>query len=75
MKDRLAVEVMPGCEDDKTAALNTITELRARVTALEAELDAVKSSRDGYMREAGATKQQLKMQRREIEKLKGQNHG
>ncbi len=75
LKDRLAVEVMPGCEDDKTAALNTITELRARVTALEAELDAVKSSRDGYMREAGATKQQLKMQRREIEKLKGQNHG
>lgn len=71
LKDRLAVEVMPGCEDDKTAALKTITELRARVTALEAELDAVKSSRDGYMRENASMKSQMAMQRKEIQKLKG----
>lgn len=71
LKDRLAVELMPGGEEDKTAAINTIQELRARVVALEAELDAVKASRDGFMREAGAMKQQLKMQRREIDKLKG----
>jgi hypothetical protein len=75
LKDRLAVELMPGCEEDKTAAITTIQELRARVVTLEAELDAVKASRDGFMREAGAMKQQLKMQRKEIEKLKGQNHG
>ena len=75
LKDRLAVELMPGCEEDKTAAINTIQELRARVVTLEAELDAVKASRDGYMREAAAMKQQLKMQRREIENLKGQNNG
>ncbi len=71
LKDRLAVEVMPGCEDDKTAAMNTITELRARVTALEAELDAVKSSRDGYMRENASMKSQMAMQRKEIKNLKG----
>ena len=71
LKDRLAIEVMPVSEDEKTSALNTIQELRARVAALEAELYAVKASRDGFMRESSAMKQQLKMQRREIEKLKG----
>lgn len=75
LKDRLAAELMPGCEEDKTAAIKTIQELRARVVVLEAELDAVKASRDGFMREAAAMKQQLKMQRNEIDKLKGQNRG
>jgi len=75
LKDRLAVESMPGCDDDKTAALDTITELRARVVVLEAELDAVKASRDVYMRESSSMKRQMAMQRKEIEKLKGQDHG
>jgi hypothetical protein len=75
LKDRLSVEVMPGSEYAKTEALNTINELRARVVALEAELDAVKASRDGFMREAGAMKKQMAMQRKEIDKLKGKNHG
>ena len=75
LKDRLAVEAMPGCDDDKTAALDTITELRARVVVLEAELDAVKASRDVYMRESSSMKRQMAMQRKEIEKLKGQDHG
>jgi len=66
---------MPGCDDDKTAALDTITELRARVVVLEAELDAVKASRDVYMRESSSMKRQMAMQRKEIEKLKGQDHG
>lgn len=75
LKDRLAVEVMPGDRDDKAAALATIQELRNRVKVLEVELDAVKASRDQYMREAGAMKQQLKMQRKEIDKLKGVSDG
>lgn len=71
LKDRLAVELMPGCEEDKTAAITTIQELRARVVTLEAELDAVKASRDKYMVENASMKSQMAMQRKEIQKLKG----
>jgi hypothetical protein len=68
LSDRLAVEAMDASEEEKTAAANTIAELRHQVQALEAELNAVKVSRDTYMRENGELKNQIKMMRRQAEK-------
>ena len=70
LKDRLAVEMMAGTEEDKAEALRTIQGLRGRIKSLEAELDAVKTSRDIFMRENGQMKRQLGMQRKEIANLK-----
>ena len=70
LKDRLAVEMMAGTEEDKAEALRTIQGLRDRIKSLEAELDAVKTSRDIFMRENGQMKRQLGMQRKEIANLK-----
>ncbi|MBI3162195.1 MAG: hypothetical protein HYZ23_06780 [Chloroflexi bacterium] len=69
LKDRLAVEAMPVTEEEKTAAADTIASLRTHVKTLEAELGAVKASRDTYQRENGQLKKQLAMQRKEISKL------
>jgi FtsZ-binding cell division protein ZapB len=69
--DRLAVEVMDASEEEKTSASETIAELRNQVKSLEAELDAVKGSRDTYMRENAELKKQVAMMQRQIKKLGG----
>lgn len=74
LKDRLAVEQMAGSEEDRLAASRTIDGLRAQVRKLEAELEAVKTSRDTYQRENGELKRQCAQQRREIDKLRAK-HG
>ena len=67
LKDALAAGQLP--EDEIQSATEIITELRARIKALEAELDAVKSSRDSYMVENQSLKTQCSMQRKKLKKL------
>lgn len=71
LRDRLAVEAMDVSEEEKTLAAETIRELRAQVTTLEAELSAVKTSRDTYMREASEAKKQINYWRKKAEKAEG----
>lgn len=68
LRDRLAVEAMDASEEEKLQAAETITELRERVRVLEIELDAVKGSRDTYMRENAELKKQVKYWRNQAEK-------
>lgn len=68
LRDRLAVESMDVSEEEKTAAAETIRELRAQVKAMEAELDAVKASRDTYMRENAELKKQINYLRKQADK-------
>lgn len=68
LRDRLAVEAIDASEEEKTAAAALIAELRARVKALEAELSAVKASRDTYMRESGEKDRQINYWRKQAEK-------
>ena len=67
LKDALAANQLP--EDEIQSAAEIIAELRARVKALEAELDAVKSSRDSYMVENGELKKQCASQRNQLKKF------
>lgn len=69
LADRLAVEAMDASEEEKTAAAFTIKELREQVATLEAELSAVKASRDTYMRESTELKKQVKYWRSQAEKV------
>lgn len=69
LRDRLAVESMPGTEDDKLQAQETIAELRARVKALEAENDALKVSRDGLMTKVAEMQRQVNYWRKRAEKV------
>ena len=67
LKDALAANQLP--EEEIQSAAEIIAELRARVKALEAELDAVKSSRDGYMVENAELKKQCASQRNQLKKF------
>ena len=67
LKDALAANQLP--EDEIQSASEIIADLRALVKSLEAELDAVKSSRDSYMVENGELKKQLVSQRNQLKKL------
>lgn len=71
LRDRLAVEQMDASEEAKSEAAATIAEMRNRIKALEAELDAVKSSRDGFQRENAELKKQIVMNQKQIKKLGG----
>lgn len=70
LRDRIAIEVMPVCEEEKNIALETILELRKDVKRLEIENRALAASRDSYQREAAELKRQCAAQRREIARLK-----
>lgn len=67
LSDRLAVEAMDASEEEKTSAANELATLRARVKILEAELSAVKASRDAYMRDANEMQKQIKFWRKKAE--------
>lgn len=69
LNDRLAIESMEASDEEKRAAAETIAELRAKVKTLEAELSAVKASRDGYMQENAQLKKQVAMQRKQLDKV------
>lgn len=68
LTDRLAVEAMDASEEEKTAAAEIITDLRAQVKTLEVELSAVKSSRDTLMRENVELMKQCAYWRKQVEK-------
>lgn len=68
LSDRLAVEAMDASEEEKTAAFQTINELRERVRVLEAEVSALKASRDTYMRESAEKQKQINYWRKQAEK-------
>lgn len=69
LKDRLATEVMDGTLEEKAAALETITALRAEIHSLTINLNAVITSRDICMRELSEVKRQCIYQRRQLKKL------
>ena len=68
LRDKLAVESLMDSEEAKTQTLETIQELRDRVRVLEAEVDALKSSRDTYMRESAERLKQINYWRKQAEK-------
>lgn len=68
LQDRLAVAAMDASDEEKAQAAETMRGLRARVTALEAEVDALKVSRDTYMREANEAKKSAIYWRKQAEK-------
>lgn len=68
--DRLAniaaAKVFEGSDDDRAELLGRLDSLVAENRQLRIELDAVKSSRDGYQRENAQLKNQLRMQRKQL---------
>jgi ParB-like chromosome segregation protein Spo0J len=68
LRDRLAVESLMDSEEAKSQTAETISDLRARVKTLEAEVDALKVSRDTYMREATEAKKSAIYWRKQAEK-------
>ena len=69
LKDRLACEVMPVSEEEKSAAADTIQSLRAEVKRLEIENAALVSSRDSYQRDNVELKRQCAMYRKQLDKI------
>jgi len=68
LRDRLAVEQMDVSEEGKGEAAQIIEELRKQVKNLEAELDATKSSRDGYQRNNSELMKQVRMLTNQLKK-------
>jgi len=67
LRDSLAAGQLP--EEEIVTAEQTMIDLRKKVKTLEAELDAVKSSRDIYQRENEELKKQCKMYENKFKKL------
>jgi ParB-like chromosome segregation protein Spo0J len=70
LRARLAVGVMDGTDEEKREAAETITHLRQRVKSLEAEVIALRASRDGFQREAAELRKQIKMNEKELKKAR-----
>lgn len=68
LQDMLAVRGAPEEEQENTAKL--ISDLRAEIKTLTATLEAVTVSRDSLMRNNEELMRQVKMQRKEIDKLR-----
>ena len=64
LRDRLAVVAMDASDEEKQACADLIAELRTRVRHLEAELDAVASSRNGLLVENAELKKSVAYWRR-----------
>jgi ParB-like chromosome segregation protein Spo0J len=69
LNSRLAVAAMEATPEERQLAEELIADLRSQVRSLTAELGAVKSSRDSYMREVGELKKQCVSNRKQIDKL------
>lgn len=61
-----AAKVFDGSEEDRADLLNRLNALTEENARLRIELDAVKASRDAYMRENAQMKRQLKTQRKQL---------
>lgn len=68
LKDQLAIKKMEGTAEDKKQAAATIAELRERIRVLEAELDAIKVTRNSYQTENGQLKKQIAAMQRQLKK-------
>ena len=68
LKDQLAVKKMAGTAEEKEQAAATIAELRERIRVLEAELDAIKVTRNSYQTENGQLKKQIAAMQRQAKK-------
>jgi vacuolar-type H+-ATPase subunit I/STV1 len=66
--DQLAVKNMEGSEEDKQAAAETIADLRAQIKTLEAELRAVKVSRDQLQAKNADMLKQLTYYKKKVDK-------
>lgn len=66
LKDKLAIAEMGGSSDGKDKATETIKELREKVRVLEAELDAIKITRNSYQTENGQLKKQVAMLQKKL---------
>ena len=68
LKDKLAVANMGGDSEEKDQATALIAELRERVRVLEAELEAIKITRNSYQTENGQLKKQIAAMKRQAGK-------
>lgn len=66
--DQLAVKNMDASDEDKKAAAETIADLRAQIKTLEAELRAVKVSRDQLQAKNADMLKQLNYYKKKVEK-------
>lgn len=69
LKARLAIEASPVSEEEKTAAVDLIAELRKENKTLKETIKALTSSRDRFQAECAQHKRQIQRQRRDIEKM------
>ena len=66
LKDKLAVNQMGGTDEEKISATEKIAELRERIRVLEAELEAIKVTRNSYQTENGQLKKQVAMLQKKL---------
>lgn len=66
LKDKLVVNQMSGTVEEKSGATEKIAELRERIRVLEAELEAIKITRNSYQTENGQLKKQVAMLQKKI---------
>jgi FtsZ-binding cell division protein ZapB/uncharacterized ParB-like nuclease family protein len=66
LKDKLAVKQMTGTAEEKSNATEKIAELRERIRVLEAELEAIKITRNSYQTENGQLKKQVAMLQKKL---------
>lgn len=71
LRDRVAVAAMSGTDEERAMAAETIAELREQIKTLEAELDAVRTSRDSFQRQNAELMKQVRLQQKQIKKLEG----
>lgn len=71
LRDRVAVAAMSGTDEERAMAAETIAELRNQIKTLEAELDAVRASRDTFQRQNAELMKQVRLQQKQIKKLGG----
>jgi regulator of replication initiation timing len=68
LKDRLAVKALDATEDEKTQYIQTVAELRATIKAQEAEISALKSSRDQLLAKNSDMLKQISYWKKKAEK-------
>ncbi|OQA15660.1 MAG: hypothetical protein BWY63_02883 [Chloroflexi bacterium ADurb.Bin360] len=71
LRDRLAVAAMEATAEEQAEAAQIIADLRHQIKALEAELDATRTSRDGFQRQNAELMVQIRLQQKQIKKLSG----
>lgn len=71
LRDRVAVAALSGTDEERAMAAETIAELREQIKTLEAELDAVRTSRDSFQRQNAELMKQVRLQQKQIKKLEG----